>query len=149
VRHVIDIVLPGDMIGLAAAVLGTVKHSVEALTPVTLCVLDSRALTGLFGGHPALALLRTRVEEEHRADIRLALLGCRTAAPSARFPCGGATSTPPPGSRGCTSRALEELKSAGLAEVQSGVLTLADRPRLVELAGYALPTRAAGMRAIL
>src|SRR5215469_3739420 len=41
-RQILDIVLPGDMVGLASAVLGRVKHSVQAITPATLCVLEGR-----------------------------------------------------------------------------------------------------------
>jgi CRP-like cAMP-binding protein len=69
------------MIGLESAMLGTVKHSVEAITPVALCVLEGRTLPDLFRDHPALALsiFRTRIEEEQRADVRLALLGRRAA----------------------------------------------------------------------
>ena len=33
-RQILDVVLPGDMIGLASVVLGRVKHSVQAITPV-------------------------------------------------------------------------------------------------------------------
>ena len=35
-RQILDIVLPGDTIGLAAAVLGRVKHSVQAITTAAL-----------------------------------------------------------------------------------------------------------------
>jgi CRP-like cAMP-binding protein len=65
------------MIGLASAVLGTVKHSVQAITPVSLCVLESRDFPELFNAHPGFALniLQTRVEEEQRGDVRLSLLG--------------------------------------------------------------------------
>jgi CRP/FNR family transcriptional regulator len=80
-RQILDILLPGDTVGLAAAVLGTVRHSVQAITTATLCVLQGRDFSELFAGHPGLAfnILRTRVEEEERMDVRLALLGRRTA----------------------------------------------------------------------
>ena len=55
-RQILDIVLPGDMIGLASAILGTVKHSVQAITPATLCVLSGRGIPELFDQHPGLAL---------------------------------------------------------------------------------------------
>src|ERR1700749_4033124 len=76
-RQILDIVLPGDMIGLASVLLGTVRHSVQALTPARLCVLSGHSVTDLFTNHPAYALniLQTRVEEEQRADVRLSLLG--------------------------------------------------------------------------
>src|SRR5262252_9507479 len=80
-RQILDILLPGDMVGLASAVLGRVKHSVQAVTPATLCVLEGRGFSELFNGHPTLALniLQTRVEEEQRMDVRLSLLGRTTA----------------------------------------------------------------------
>ena len=80
-RQILDIVLPGDTVGLASAVLGRVKHSVQAITTTTLCVLQGRAFSELFSGHPGMALnlLQTRVEEEQRMDVRLSLLGRRTA----------------------------------------------------------------------
>jgi CRP/FNR family transcriptional regulator, anaerobic regulatory protein len=55
-RQILDIVLPGDTVGMASAVLGTVKHSVQAITTATLCVLQGRGFSDLFTGHPALAL---------------------------------------------------------------------------------------------
>jgi CRP-like cAMP-binding protein len=45
-RQILDIVLPGDMIGLAAVLLGTIRHSVQALTPTTLCVLAAYSPMG-------------------------------------------------------------------------------------------------------
>ena len=80
-RQILDIVLPGDTVGIASAVLGTVKHSVQAITTATLCVLQGKGFSDLFAGHPTLALnvLQTRVEEEQRMDVRLSLLGRNTA----------------------------------------------------------------------
>jgi CRP/FNR family transcriptional regulator len=80
-RQILDIVLAGDTVGLAPVVLGRIKHSVQAVTTATLCVLRGRGFSDLFAGHPTLAfnILRTRVEEEQRMDIRLSLLGRSTA----------------------------------------------------------------------
>src|SRR5260370_11987127 len=85
-RQILDIVLPGDTVGIASAVLGTVKHSVQAITTATLCVLQGKGFSDLFAGHPALALnvLQTRVEEEQRRDVRLSLL--RPTTPHERRP---------------------------------------------------------------
>src|SRR5438128_12615275 len=44
-RQILDIVLPGDSVGMASAVLGTVKHSVQAITTATLCVLQGRGFS--------------------------------------------------------------------------------------------------------
>jgi CRP-like cAMP-binding protein len=174
-RQILDIVLPGDMIGLASALLGTVKHSVRAVTAATLCVLEGRGMAELFNLHPGLALniLQTRVEEEQRADVRLSLLGRSTAEqrigylmletfdrlrqrglvdggsicpfPLQRRDLADATGL----SRVHVARTLETLRDRGLAEIQDGVLVLFDRARLADLSGY-LPLRvAAGRRAIL
>ena len=76
-RQILDILLPGEIIGLSSALLGTIRHSVQTLTPVSLCVLDGYPLPKLLRRHVDLTLdlLRWRVEEEHRADTRIALLG--------------------------------------------------------------------------
>src|ERR1700745_1025332 len=74
-RQILDIVLPGDTVGIASAGLGRVKAPGQAMTTVTLCVLQGRGCSDLFTGHPAMALniLQTRVEEEQRMDARLSL----------------------------------------------------------------------------
>lgn len=175
VRQLLDIVLPGDLIGLPAATLGIVRHSVQTITPVTLCVLDSHQLTLLFERHPAyaLALLQSRVEEEQRADVRLALLGRAKAeqriaylmietferlrqrgivnrGSTCPFPLQRHHLADAAGlSRVHVARTLDRLRQQRLAEIQNGVLVLLDRPRLAALAGY-LPSRTAlGRRAIV
>lgn len=174
-RQILDVVLPGDMIGLASAVLGTIKHSVQAITPVTLCVLQGRGLPDLFDGHPALALniLRTRVEEEQRMDIRLSLLGRSTAEQRIAYlmletfdrlrqrgTVGGGSTCPFPLqrrdladaaglSRVHVARTLDSLRGRRLAEIQNGTLVLFDRGGLAELAGYVPVGDARGRRAIL
>jgi CRP/FNR family transcriptional regulator len=174
-RQILDIVLPGDMIGLASALLGTVKHSVRAITPATLCVLEGRGIGDLFDRHPGLALniLQTRVEEEQRSDVRLSLLGRSTAEQRIGFLMletfdrlrqrglvdGGSTCPFPLQrrdladatglSRVHVARTLETLRQRRLAEIQGGTLVLFDRARLADLSGYVPLRVAAGRRAIL
>ena len=174
-RQILDIVLPGDMIGLASALLGTVRHSVQALTPVTLCVLTGHTLPELFAEHPGFALniMQTRVEEEQRADVRLSLLGRRNAEQRIgylmletfdrlrhRGMVNGGSTCPFPLqrrdiadaagiSRVHVARTLERLREQKLATIQDGVLVLLDRARLTERAGYAPLRVAAGRRAIV
>jgi len=174
-RQILDIVLPGDLIGLASAILGTVKHSVQAITPTTLCVLQGRGFTELFNGHPALALniLQTRVEEEQRMDIRLSLLGRTTAeqriaylmletfdrlhqrgmvngGSTCRFPLQRRDLADAAGlSRVHVARTLDSLRERRLVEIQDGTLVIFDRRKLIELAGYVPLGLAAGKRAIL
>jgi CRP/FNR family transcriptional regulator len=174
-RQILDIVLPGDMVGLASAVLGRVKHSVQAITPATLCVLEGRGFSELFSGYPTLALniLQTRVEEEQRMDTRLSLLGRSTAAQRIAYLMletfdrlrqrgmghGGSTCPFPLQrrdladaaglSRVHVARTLESLRERRLAEIQDGTLILFDREKLAELAGYVPIGDARGRRAIL
>jgi CRP/FNR family transcriptional regulator, anaerobic regulatory protein len=174
-RQILDLVLPGDLVGLASAVLGSVKHSVQAITPVSLCVLQGRGFLEMFHGNPGLALnlLQTRVEEEQRADIRLSLLGRSTAeqriaylmletidrlrqrgmvdaGSTCPFPLQRRDIADAVGlSRVHVARTLESLRSRGLAAIQDGILVLFDRPKLADLAGY-IPLRvSAGRRALL
>lgn len=174
-RQILDIVLPGDMIGLASAILGTVKHSVQAITPATLCVLSGRGIPELFDQHPGLALniMQTRVEEEQRGDVRLSLLGRSNAGQRIGYLMletfdrlrqrgmvdGGSTCPFPLQrrdiadavglSRVHVARTLERLRDGKLAEIQDGVLVLFDRARLADLAGYVPLRVATGRRAIL
>ena len=39
-RQILNYVLPGDLIGLQGSVIGEMQHSVEALSPVVLCVFQ-------------------------------------------------------------------------------------------------------------
>jgi CRP/FNR family transcriptional regulator len=163
-RQILDIVLPGDTVGMASAVLGRVKHSVQA-----------KGFSDLFAGHPAMALnvLQTRVEEEQRMDVRLSLLG-RTSAEQRiaylmletldrlrqRAMVNGGSTCPFPLqrrdladaaglSRVHVARTLESLRERRLAEIQNGTLVVFDRPRLTNLAGYVPLGTAAGRRALL
>jgi CRP/FNR family transcriptional regulator len=174
-RQILDIVLPGDTVGIASAVLGTVKHSVQAITTATLCVLQGRGFSDLFTGHPALALniLQTRVEEEQRMDVRLSLLGRSTAEQRIaylmletfdrlreRAIANGGSTCPFPLqrrdladaaglSRVHVARTLESLRERRLAEIQNGTLVIFDRQKLTELAGYVSMAAASGRRALL
>jgi CRP/FNR family transcriptional regulator, anaerobic regulatory protein len=174
-RQVLDVVLPGDLIGLAAAITGTVRHSVQALTPLSLCVLEGMRFSDLFERHPTMALnlLRTRIEEEQRADTRLSLLGRSTAeqrvgylmletfdrlhqrgivhsGSTCPFPLQRRDLADTAGlSRVHVARTLESLRQRRLAEIQDGILVLFDRTGLANLAGY-VPLRAsAGTRSLL
>ena len=167
--------LPGDTVGMASAVLGTVKHSVQAITTATLCVLHGKGFSDLFAGHPALALnvLQTRVEEEQRMDVRLSLLGRSTAeqriaylmletfdrlrqrgmldrGSTCPFPLQRRDLADAAGlSRVHVARTLESLRERRLAEIQNGTLVIFDRTNLTELAGYIPLGTAAGRRALL
>jgi len=177
-RQILDIVLPGDIIGLASALLGTIRHSVQAITPVDLCVLSARGVADLFVRHPALALniLQMRVEEEQRGDVRISLLGHRNAEQRIGYllletydrvhqrglagnGANGLTCPFPLQRRDLADavglsivrvgRTLDRLRAAGLAELRRGVLVLIDRVRLAALADYRPRPIGSGRRVIL
>jgi CRP-like cAMP-binding protein len=53
-RQILNFLLPGDLIGLQAAMFDTAQHGIEALTDVELCVLPRRKVWDLFGQMPGL-----------------------------------------------------------------------------------------------
>ncbi|WP_297771389.1 Crp/Fnr family transcriptional regulator [uncultured Roseovarius sp.] len=76
-RQVLNIVLPGDFVGLQAGVMKEMQHSVEATTAMTLCVFDRKSLWALFRDQPERAYDLTWIAaiEEHFLGETLALLG--------------------------------------------------------------------------
>src|SRR6202166_3566890 len=54
-RQILNFLLPGDLLGLQAAMFDAALHGIEALTDVQLCVLPRRKVWALFGGMPGLA----------------------------------------------------------------------------------------------
>jgi len=120
-RQILDILLPGDLVGLSASVLGSGGHSVHALTAVTLCVLDAKKLAAVFRRQPelALSLLHGRLQEEERADARLAVLGQMGATQRIGY---------------LLSDLHERLRERGLAQGRAWRLPL-DRSQLAEAVG--------------
>jgi len=53
-RQILNFVLPGDLIGLQAAMFDAMDHSVEALTQMTLCVFQRNDINNLFHDKPSL-----------------------------------------------------------------------------------------------
>jgi CRP/FNR family transcriptional regulator, anaerobic regulatory protein len=80
-RQVINFAMPGDLVGLQAAIMGEMAHSVESTTPVRLCVFNRSDLWRLFENHPERAYDLTWLSavEEHFLGEALATLGRRTA----------------------------------------------------------------------
>lgn len=76
-RQIVDIILPGDLIGLQSPFTGKVRHTVRSITPVSLCVLDGDDFRKLFDNLPELAeaLVATLLYEENRSDRRVLMLG--------------------------------------------------------------------------
>ena len=81
-RQILAFLLPGDLLGLQAAMFDAALFGIEALTDVELCVLPRKKLWGLFGKMPGLAFdvawLGSR--SESFVDENLTSVGRRTAA---------------------------------------------------------------------
>jgi len=160
-RQIFDLLLPGDLIGLASVVLGTIRHSVQTLTPSSFCVLQGYSFADLFKRDSGFAFefLRLRLEEEMRADRKLALLGRHTPIERLGFlmletfdrlharELANGRSCPFPLRRqhladatGLSmihlNRTLGELRAEKLAYIEEKILVIEDRERLSTLSGY-------------
>ncbi|MGO4853254.1 Crp/Fnr family transcriptional regulator [Phaeovulum sp. W22_SRMD_FR3] len=80
-RQVVNFVFPGDYLGLQSAVMGEMRHSIEASTPMVLCVFNRTDLWEIFRNHPERAFSLTWLGsvEEHFLSDALATLGQREA----------------------------------------------------------------------
>jgi len=80
-RQVLNMVFPGDFLGLQAGMLGEMKHSVESTTRMTLCVFDRNELWNFFRNHPdrAYDITWLAAVEEHFLGAALTTLGQRDA----------------------------------------------------------------------
>src|SRR6202045_1205688 len=80
-RQILNFLLPGDLVGLQAAMFDAAQHGIGALTDVHLCVLPRRKVWGLFGEMPGLAFdvawLGSR--EQRHVDEKLISAGRRSA----------------------------------------------------------------------
>ncbi|HEY6259463.1 MAG TPA: Crp/Fnr family transcriptional regulator [Xanthobacteraceae bacterium] len=81
-RQILNFLLPGDLIGLQAAMFDVAQHGVEALTDVELCLLPRPKIWDLFGQMPELAFDVTWLgaREESHVDENLVSAGRRSAA---------------------------------------------------------------------
>jgi CRP-like cAMP-binding protein len=81
-RQILAFLLPGDLLGLQAAMFDAALFGIEALTDVQLCVLPRKKVWALFGEMPGLAFdvawLGSR--SESFVDENLTSVGRRTAA---------------------------------------------------------------------
>ena len=51
-RQILDFLMPGEIVGLQAALLGVMEHSVRSLTPLRVSVLDARLVGDAFRSEP-------------------------------------------------------------------------------------------------
>jgi CRP-like cAMP-binding protein len=86
-RQILNYALPADMVGLQGAVMREMEHSVEALTPVTLCVFPRQKLWDLYSRVPSLAFDLTwmAAREEQMLDEQLVSVGRRSALERTAF----------------------------------------------------------------
>lgn len=86
-RQILNYALPADMVGLQGTLMHEMQHSVEALTPLVLCVFPRGKLWDLYSRLPSLAFDITwlAAREEQLIDEHLVSLGRRTALERTAF----------------------------------------------------------------
>jgi len=86
-RQILNYVMPGDLIGLQGSLMEEMRHSVEALSPMLLCVFERDQLQTLYSNHPGLAYDITWIasREEQMLDENLLSVGRRTAIERAAY----------------------------------------------------------------
>jgi CRP-like cAMP-binding protein len=86
-RQILNYAMPGDLVGLQGTLMGEMQHSVEALSPVRLCVFERSKIHDLFSGHPGLGYDMTWIaaREERILDEHLLSIGRRTALERAAY----------------------------------------------------------------
>lgn len=80
-RQIMNVLLPGDLIGLQGEVMAAPAHGVEALTAVRLCAFARESLWELFASQPRLGYAVTwlAAHEERMLDEALLSVGRRSA----------------------------------------------------------------------
>jgi CRP-like cAMP-binding protein len=86
-RQILNYVMPGDLVGLQGSLMGEMQHSVEALSPMLLCVFERDRLADLYRNHPGLAFDVTwlAAREEQMLDENLLSVGRRSAIERAAY----------------------------------------------------------------
>lgn len=68
-RQILNVTLPGDLIGLQASMFGEMQHSIEAITDLRVCVLPKDRLLDLYSAHPGLAFDVTWLAAKEEAIV--------------------------------------------------------------------------------
>lgn len=86
-RQIVNYVMPGDLVGLQGTLMGEMQHSIEALSPMLLCIFEKEELYDLYRNHPGLAYDITWIasREERMLDENLLSLGRRSALERAAY----------------------------------------------------------------
>lgn len=161
-RQIVEILLPGSIIGLQQLMLGTSNSGVQSITPATLCILSGRSLSQLFRQHSDLseAMVTTLMEEQRREDLRLSILSRPGGAARLAyfllelfdrlerlnmteddwcyFPLRRRHLAELLGlSETHLSRSMSELRKGGFASVSANALRIVNRAQMAALADYA------------
>lgn len=86
-RQILNFVMPGDLVGLQGTLMEEMQHSIEALTPVRLCVFERGKISKVYTQHPTLAFDITwmAAREERILDENLLSVGRRSAFERAAY----------------------------------------------------------------
>lgn len=81
-RQIVNFMFPGDLVGLQAAMGEPMSHSVEALTPATLCIFSRERFPEFIASHADLAYdaVWLASKEEQALEDHLVALGQRSAS---------------------------------------------------------------------
>jgi CRP-like cAMP-binding protein len=138
-RQILSFLLPGDLLGLQAAMFDAALYGIEALTDVQLCVLPRKKVWALFGQMPGLAFdvawLGSRSERVAALIVtlykRAAVLGMvqdnAFAFPLTQQHIADALGL----SLVHTNKTLAKLKRMGMFKQHNGTMTLTN-PRVLE-----------------
>jgi CRP/FNR family transcriptional regulator, anaerobic regulatory protein len=162
-RQILDVLLPGDTFALAATISGTSQHSVQAITSVSVCLLNGRQIVSLLKTDAAFAfgVLQVREADERRADARLTMLGRLSAGEKLgyfmveiydrlqRRGMANGKGCPFPLRRNDVadalglskvhiSRALRALRAQALVDIRGQDMFIPDVAKLADHAGYAM-----------
>jgi CRP/FNR family transcriptional regulator len=163
-RQVINFVMPGDLVGLQAGLLGEMQHCVESVTDMTLCVFPRSGVMELFKSMPARAYDVTwlAAREEHFLGDMLATVGQRSGVQrvawglltywrraAALVACPGGAVPMPYRQQDLadafglslvhTNKTLKKLRAAGQIVLENGTLAIPDPARLQALANMDAP----------
>ncbi len=159
-RQILNYALPADMVGLQGSLMREMEHSVEALTPLTLCVFPRAKLWDLYSKFPSLAFDITwlAAREEQLLDENLMSVGRRSAlervaylllhlfarAEEAGLTKGGSIQFPFTQQHLAdtlgmslvhTNKTLKRLSASGAVRWRDRVFAIQDRAALVRIAG--------------
>jgi CRP-like cAMP-binding protein len=133
-RQILSFLLPGDLLGLQAAMFDAALYGIEALTDVQLCVLPRKKVWALFGQMPGLAFdvawLGSRSEsfvDEKRAAVLGMVQDNAFAFPLTQQHIADALGL----SLVHTNKTLAKLKRMGMFKQHNGTMTLTN-PRVLE-----------------